>query len=245
MPIPSAFVIEDQSSLASLYEDALRLVGYDVAIFRDGLEAINNLEVREAPHLILLDINMPRISGKEVYHHIRGRAKFDHTAVAITTANSVVAAEMKTELKGNDKLFIKPVGMRDLQNLAKESRPKKEEVPSYLSDTKETPKVVSIEDTKPALVPKPSKTNLTGDEVALETAKPLAPTILAASLANEEKDANQSVGEALGQSAAFQATEVETEESISLHDDNANLDVLGLLALDETAPSQSIEPQQD
>ena len=129
MTQPIALVIEDQYHLATLYEDALRLVGFNVVTARDGLEAINTLETTDAPNLIVLDINMPRISRKEVYSPIRGNPKYTQTLVAVTTANIVVAAEMKTLLQADDELLVKPASIADLQRIAKDAKRKSQAPP--------------------------------------------------------------------------------------------------------------------
>ena len=72
-----AFVIEDQANLSMLYEDTLRLVGFDVEVIRTGLDAINTLEIKDPPALITLDINLPKVSGHEV---IRTVTRLNHNS---------------------------------------------------------------------------------------------------------------------------------------------------------------------
>jgi DNA-binding response OmpR family regulator len=130
MQRPVAFVIEDQASLNVLYEDALRLVGYDVIAVRDGLQALNQLEINEPPTLIILDINLPSLSGRDIHRHIRKHSRYDKTPVMILTANSVMATAIQPDITSKDYLFIKPISMKELQNFAKQMRAAK-------SDTQE------------------------------------------------------------------------------------------------------------
>ena len=125
MKRPLAFVIEDQMNLSTLYEDALRLVGYDVKLIRNGLEAINAVELNEPPTFIVLDVNLPGLSGKDVLQHIRKNQKYNDVPILIATANSVMAKVIQPELTANDQLFIKPVSMLDLQKMAKDVAKKK------------------------------------------------------------------------------------------------------------------------
>src|SRR5688572_26062276 len=119
MQRPLAFVIEDQMSLSTLYEDALRLVGYDVKLFRNGLEAINAIEMNEPPAFIILDVNLPGLSGKDVLQHIRKNKKYTKVPILLATANSVMAKVIQPDLTAIDQLFIKPLSMMDLQKMAK------------------------------------------------------------------------------------------------------------------------------
>jgi len=145
---PLAFVIEDQASLNTLYEDALRLVGYDVIAVRDGLEALNQLEINEPPTFVILDINLPGLSGRDIHQHIRKHSRYDNTPVMILTANSVMANAIRPEITKNDHLFIKPMSMKALQEFAKMMRPGKEGVPDYMAKTQKIPEIpfLDVED---------------------------------------------------------------------------------------------------
>jgi CheY-like chemotaxis protein len=152
MPNPIAFVIEDQINISMLYEDALRLVGYDVVAFRDGLLALNALETRDVPNLIVLDINLPRLSGRDLHKHIRGREKYKNVPVIILTANSLMAEKLQPEITPRDHMYVKPIGMKEFQELAKAMRPGRDGVPDYMADTQRIPHLL-IEEEKPKTEP--------------------------------------------------------------------------------------------
>jgi CheY-like chemotaxis protein len=114
-----AYVIEDQASLAMLYEDSLRLIGYEVVRISNGLEAINYIELHDVPTLIILDINLPGLSGRDVWLHIRKQARFSKMPVVISTANTLMAARLEQEIGEFDQLLIKPVSLKTLQETAK------------------------------------------------------------------------------------------------------------------------------
>lgn len=146
MKRPLAFVIEDQASLSTLYEDALRLVGYDVIAVRDGLQALNKLETNEPPAFIILDINLPGLSGRDLHQHIRKHSRYNDTPVMILTANSVMANTIRPEITQKDHLFIKPISMKALQDFAKMMRPGKDGVPDHLAKTQKIPPLPLLED---------------------------------------------------------------------------------------------------
>lgn len=124
MSRPLAYIIEDQFALSELYGDALRLVGYDVKQQRTGLDAVNALELEKTvPALIVLDMNLPQVSGQDVRRYIRKKKQLEAVPILIVTANSVIANSIKQDLGDNDYLFIKPVSMGQLQTLAKQFKP--------------------------------------------------------------------------------------------------------------------------
>ncbi len=132
-------VVEDQAILGTLYEDALRLVGFEVKIIRDGLAAINYIEIGEIPEFIILDINLPRMSGRDVLHHIRKRDNYATVPVLVITANSVMAERVTDELTAYDRLLIKPVQMKDLQAFAKQIHTRESNTPpDFIAETQET-----------------------------------------------------------------------------------------------------------
>ena len=63
-------VVDDEVAVCDLLNDFLTLKGYEVFTASDGCTAINKVkEVR--PHLVMLDIVMPGISGIEVLKEIK------------------------------------------------------------------------------------------------------------------------------------------------------------------------------
>lgn len=61
-------VVEDEDPLRKLLENMIQRLGYRVISFNNGLSAYNEIENKEImPDLILTDIILPGISGKELY----------------------------------------------------------------------------------------------------------------------------------------------------------------------------------
>jgi len=64
-------VVDDDLELASLIAYSLRQAGYMVVEAADGAAAVAAFE-REEPALVILDVNLPKMSGLEVCRRIRG-----------------------------------------------------------------------------------------------------------------------------------------------------------------------------
>ncbi|TAK62205.1 MAG: PAS domain S-box protein [Bacteroidetes bacterium] len=65
-------IIEDEASVGEIGVDILRELGYHVQIVRNGMEAIQLLsEGEQLCHLILLDMNMPKLGGRATFEYIR------------------------------------------------------------------------------------------------------------------------------------------------------------------------------
>ncbi|HEY8021987.1 MAG TPA: response regulator transcription factor [Thermoanaerobaculia bacterium] len=66
-------IVDDDADLRGLVAYALRQAGYLVIEAADGAAALDAYE-REEPALVILDVNLPRLSGFEVCRQIRRRA---------------------------------------------------------------------------------------------------------------------------------------------------------------------------
>jgi CheY-like chemotaxis protein len=99
----------------------LRLMGNDVRIASDGLEAVEQAAVFQ-PDIVLLDIGMPRLDGYEAARRIRDQGwSRDTLLVAVTGWGPTDASEQATAA-GFDRHFTKPLDPVDLRRLVTESR---------------------------------------------------------------------------------------------------------------------------
>jgi two-component system KDP operon response regulator KdpE len=78
-------VVDDEPQIRRVMRSTLSSSGYDVIEAKNGQEAIE-MEVREHPDLILLDVNMPEMSGFEACSRIR--VSFNTPIIMVTVRNS-------------------------------------------------------------------------------------------------------------------------------------------------------------
>lgn len=77
------WVIEDEDVVAELVVQLLRANKYDVTRYAGGQEAIDALQTRTPPDLLILDLMMPPPDGNDVLALV---AKLGHPPVLILTA---------------------------------------------------------------------------------------------------------------------------------------------------------------
>lgn len=80
-------VTEDDLFCSVLVRDILEDKGYEVVQATDGLEALAEV-ARTPPDLILLDITMPRLDGKETCRRLKANPQTREIPVVILSANS-------------------------------------------------------------------------------------------------------------------------------------------------------------
>lgn len=81
----TVLVVEDDLSLRTLYRAALMAAGYAVIAFEDGLDALRHLEGHPAPHAVVLDLALPRLSGFDVGRELKARPETANVPVIAVT----------------------------------------------------------------------------------------------------------------------------------------------------------------
>ena len=67
-------VIEDNDDNRDILKHQLEYLGYEVVEAADGLDGLNQVE-KERPDLVIVDVMMPGIDGKEVARRLRADSK--------------------------------------------------------------------------------------------------------------------------------------------------------------------------
>lgn len=103
-------VVEDDPRVATSLERALRAHGYLVEVAHDGAGGIHL--ARGAPDALVLDINLPDISGLDVCRHIRAESL--PVPVLMLTARSTVDDRVAGLDAGADDYLVKPFALAEL-----------------------------------------------------------------------------------------------------------------------------------
>ena len=104
-------VVDDEPSVRTALDRALRLEGYDVELAADGSEALRRLAV-STPDAIVLDVLMPELDGLEVCRRLR--AAEDRTPVLMLTARDAVEDRVAGLDAGADDYLVKPFALEEL-----------------------------------------------------------------------------------------------------------------------------------
>ena len=114
---PLAIVIEDDEYLGEIFSDVLRGINLETRLIRDGESAMLQLD-RVTPALVVLDLNLPKYSGANIFTYIRSAARLKDTWVIIATADAVQAAEFSRIHQHKLLTLVKPVSVDQLEQLA-------------------------------------------------------------------------------------------------------------------------------
>ncbi len=116
---PLALVVEDDNRQATVFAQALRMADFEVEIIRDGLKALNRLS-EVVPALVVLDLHLPKVSGKEIFEQIQADDRLAKTRVMLATADPMLAETLRAEV---DLILLKPISFNQLRDLASRLHP--------------------------------------------------------------------------------------------------------------------------
>jgi two-component system, cell cycle response regulator DivK len=113
MTKPLAFVVEDDPQLSRIFTITLS-EAFETEAITDGTQAMMRLS-EVVPHLVVLDINLPGVSGAKILHSIRADARLAATRVILATASPRQADELQDKA---DIVLLKPVSISQLRDFA-------------------------------------------------------------------------------------------------------------------------------
>ena len=106
-------IVDDEADIREFISYNLRREGYDVYTAADGAQALKvALEVR--PHLIILDMMMPVMDGRQTCEAVRKSEELKDTMVVFLSAVHQEQCQLESYEAGADDYITKPVSMRIL-----------------------------------------------------------------------------------------------------------------------------------
>jgi len=106
----TVLVVEDNELNMKLFHDLLEANGYNIVQTRSGLEAID-LAREHRPDLILMDIQLPEVSGLEVTKWIKEDDELRTIPVIAVTAFAMKGDEERIRQGGCEAYLSKPISV--------------------------------------------------------------------------------------------------------------------------------------
>jgi CheY-like chemotaxis protein len=114
MSKPLALIVEDEFDISIVFSRALQAAGFETEIIRSGDVALEWLSSSK-PDIVILDLNLPCVTGPEILQHIRADERLAKTPVIIATAYARLAEGIRDQA---DQVLFKPVSFAQLRDLA-------------------------------------------------------------------------------------------------------------------------------
>lgn len=106
--VKHVLVVDDDPGILETIEGVLELEGYEVELARDGIEALQKVDVR-VPGLIIIDIMMPRMDGYGLASELQRRGLRPGIPLIVLTADG--RAAVKAAQIGADDYIEKPFSL--------------------------------------------------------------------------------------------------------------------------------------
>lgn len=103
-------IVEDNELNMKLFHDLLDSQGYETLHTREGLQALA-LARAHHPDLILMDIQLPEISGLEVTKWLKDDEELNHIPVIAVTAFAMKGDEERIRQGGCEAYISKPISV--------------------------------------------------------------------------------------------------------------------------------------
>jgi PAS domain S-box-containing protein len=109
-------IADDNHDAAVSLSMLLQAMGHDTRVVHDGIEALEEAELF-LPHVVLLDIGMPRLDGYETARRITGRPWAAATQVVAVTGWGQEADRQRAKEAGFHRHLVKPVNLDALREV--------------------------------------------------------------------------------------------------------------------------------
>jgi DNA-binding response OmpR family regulator len=113
MEIRKILIVDDEKPIYTYLEKKFNKLGYTVFTAADGEEAVEQA-FANLPHIILLDVKLPKLSGLEVLKKLKSDDRTKDIPILILSAKAQ-SKEIQAGLQaGADRYLCKPLGFPDI-----------------------------------------------------------------------------------------------------------------------------------
>ncbi|MBW8011149.1 MAG: response regulator [Chloroflexi bacterium] len=113
----TAWHIDDDQEMLNVISLMLNLLGYEVKSFLTAPKASEALLTEEAkPDLILLDINMPQVSGMDMLEFLRMKPEFKDLPVVMLSSEFTDIQVNEAYDLGADAFVLKPATLDEIES---------------------------------------------------------------------------------------------------------------------------------
>jgi len=109
------WIVEDDDEMSHAVKLMLQLLDYSVNIFRDARSAARQLLGGDRPDVMLLDINMPEVSGIDLLEFLRKQKDLKNLPVVMLSSETTDVQVDEAMAIGANGFIFKPVTIDELE----------------------------------------------------------------------------------------------------------------------------------
>lgn len=102
-------VVDDCSFMLKIAEDVINDLGYTAATARNSIEANSHIFQQPLPFLIIIDVEMPMLSGDKTTHRLKSVELLRQVPVLLMSSKTDQEMQSLCDLSGADGYLVKPL----------------------------------------------------------------------------------------------------------------------------------------
>lgn len=110
------WLVDDDEEMNRAIGLMLKMLDCEVTSFYNARSAAQTLLTGKTPQVMILDLNMPEISGLDLLEFLRRRAEWRHLPVVVLSSESADSAVDQAITLGADAYIMKPATIEELEN---------------------------------------------------------------------------------------------------------------------------------
>ncbi|MBS1509002.1 MAG: response regulator transcription factor [Bacteroidetes bacterium] len=111
--MPILLIVDDEPALRLLLNQFFQK-NFTIVTLEGGFACLKYLEEKDEPQVLIIDLNMPDMSGVEVIKKIRSNSKWDKLAILVLSSAESSKDRINCLNSGADDFVIKPFNPEEL-----------------------------------------------------------------------------------------------------------------------------------
>jgi len=109
------WIVDDDLEMRDAIRLMLKVIGCDSHVYPNARAAAQALLAGNSPDLLMLDINMPEVSGLDLLEFVRRRHEWNRLPILMLSTEAADVTIDRAMALGADGYITKPVTMEELQ----------------------------------------------------------------------------------------------------------------------------------
>jgi len=109
------WIVDDDDEMNRAIGLMLKMLNCEVIMFQSARSAVQRLLTGKIPELLILDVNMPEVSGLDMLEFLRRRKEWKELPVVMLSSEAADIMVDKALQMGADSYLIKPVTIEELE----------------------------------------------------------------------------------------------------------------------------------
>ena len=109
------WIVDDDEDMSRAIELMLKMLDCEAMVFHTARAAAQTLLTGKAPQIMILDINMPEVSGLDLLEFLRRRPEWKELPIVMLSSESADSTVDKALKLGADAYIMKPVTIQELE----------------------------------------------------------------------------------------------------------------------------------